>query len=315
MDILTDITEPAEPAPSALVHYQFTVEEVRQKLSVYADLQFTSPELYEAGRQAIAMCRGLRRETDERRKHLTAEAIRWQRDVNAGAKELIEAIHEVELPLKERKAAVDAEKARLKAEREEAARRARDEELRKEREAEEARLRAVREAEERRLAAERAELLVQQRKLREEQERHDAIEAVRQAKLKAEREAFEAEQKAQRAKLEAEERRIAELKAQAEREEQARQDRIRAEQEAEERAARQKAEAEEQERLEAERKAAAAARLEALKPDKERAIAYLDGLLDVSIPEVVDIDIESKLSDLRTVIFECRNRIAALGEA
>jgi len=309
------IIEPAEPE-APIVRYQFTLEELRDKLSAMERPDaMTTPSAYRQGVTVIARCRNWRVQVEARRKQLKASSLDWGRRVDAAAKELVAAIESVELPVKQMKAEADTKKERVKREKEEAARAAREEQIRKAREAEEARLRAVREAEERRLAAERAELLVQQRKLREEQERQYAIEAERQAKLRAEREAFEAEQEAQRAKLEAEEKRIAELKAQAEREEQARQDRIRAEQEAEERAAREKAEAEEQERLESERKASAAARLEALKPDKARAIAYLDGLLDVSIPEVADLDIESELSDLRTVIFECRHRIAALGEA
>jgi len=308
------IIEPAEPE-APIVRYQFTLEELRDKLSAMERPDaMTTPSAYRQGVTVIARCRNWRVQVEARRKQLKASSLDWGRRVDAAAKELVAAIESVELPVKQMKAEADTKKERVKREKEEAARAAREEQIRKAREAEEARLRAVREAEERRLAAERAELLVQQRKLREEQARQDAIEAERQAKLKAEREAFEAELEAQRAMIAAEEKRIAELKAQAEREERERQDRIRAEQEAEELAARKKAEAEEQERLEAERKAAAAARLEALKPDKERAIAYLDGLLDVSIPEVADLDIESELSDLRTVIFEFRNRIAVLGE-
>jgi len=352
------IQQPAEPR-AELVKYKFTVEEVRTKLAVYSDVQFDSREGYEEGRQAIAICRGLRKDVEETATNLNAEALRWQREVNAAKKALIEAIRETEDVLKSRKAAVDAEKARVKAEKEAEVRRLREEEIRREREAEEARLRAEREAEEARLRAEREaeekRLAEERAKLaaeREEQRKREAELEAERAKLRAEREAqeaaaraerdrIEAEQRAERERMAAEERRIEEQRRQAEREEEARklrqasEDRVRAALakpldewvEAVEESglwaahlgltpddpiddegiqdALAKAKATIAERAAAER----AARLEALKPEKERALAYVEKLLAVEVPELEDEQLTEVLDVLLAEVHGTKSKI------
>jgi len=350
------IQQPAEPQ-TELVRYQFTPQEVRDKLAVYADLKFGTSEEYEEGRLAIAVCRDLRGSFEEERKKLVADALKWQRAVNATAKELVAAVEEVEKPLKARKAAVDAEKARVKAEKEAEVRRLREEEIRREREAddarlraereaEEARLRAEREAEEKRIAQERAKLAAE----REEQRKREAELEAERAKLRAEREAQEAAARAERDRIEAEQRAERERLAaerRAEREEEARklrqasEDRVRAAlakpldewiEAVEEsnrlethclwwmplglepddphdddglQAALAKAKATIEERSAAER----AARLEALKPEKERALAYVDKLLAVEVPELEDEQLTEVLDVLLAEVHGTKSKI------
>jgi hypothetical protein len=137
-----------ESTEQAVQLYEFTPAEVRAQLAQYRDLQFGTPREYEAGRKAIATCRDLRLSFDEKRKQLNEKALEHTRMVNATGKALMEAVTEVEKPLKDRKDAADAEKARVKAARE-------AEELR----VQLAREQAAREEEEARIAAEAAAAL------------------------------------------------------------------------------------------------------------------------------------------------------------
>jgi chromosome segregation ATPase len=296
-----------------IVVYQFTVEELRHQLAQYAGAEFSTPSQYREGVKAIAVCRSLRGEIEAKRKDLKADALEYGRRVDVVAKQLVVAIEEVELPLKERKAVVDDEKERLKREKEEAERAAREEELRVQREAEEAKLRAEREAAETRIAEERAALAAERQKLAQDQARLRAEREADEARFAAEREAEKQTLAHERRKLEAERRAIEEQRRQAELEELERQTIARTEQEARERAAREAIEAEEARVQEAERQAALSRRLEALKPDKARALDYLDRLLSVDAPSVSDAELSAELEAVRITLTESRESIAGIG--
>jgi fused signal recognition particle receptor len=127
------MTQPAEiiqtESTELPVVYQFTVEEVRLRLAVFRDIDVQTPAGYKTAVRALAVCRSLRGDIESRRKELKAGALEYGRRVDSAARELCEAVGSVELPLKEDKSTVDAEKARLKAEREEAERVAREAEI------------------------------------------------------------------------------------------------------------------------------------------------------------------------------------------
>ena len=127
------MTQPAEiittQESDLPVVYQFTVEEVRQRLAVFRDIDVQTPSGYKTAVRALAVCRSLRGDIEARRKELKAGALEYGRRVDSAARELCEAVGATEQPLKEEKSAVDAEKARQKAEREEAERVAREAEV------------------------------------------------------------------------------------------------------------------------------------------------------------------------------------------
>lgn len=305
--------EPQDPQ-GPIVVYQFTVEELRHQLARYADAEFATPAQYRDGTKALAVCRTLRGDIESKRKELKAGALEYGRRVDGVAKQLTAAVEEVESPLKARKATVDEEKDRVRREKEEAERAAREEELRAQREAEEAKLRAEREAEEARLAEERAALEAERRKLAEEQARQRAERAAEEARFAAERDAEEQALAHERRKLEAERRAIEEQRRQAELDELERRAIARAEQEGRERASREAIEAEETRVREAERQAALALRLDALRPDKERALDYLDRLLSVDAPSVSDQELSAELDVVRITLTESRESIAGIGD-
>jgi DNA repair exonuclease SbcCD ATPase subunit len=343
---MTRITTTSTPP----VVYQFTTDELRQKLSEVPEgfeetvtaissgdidedqLRERACELLgpaksrQAIRAALAVRRTLRGDIEAKRKELKAGALEYGRKVDAVAKELIGIVLETETPLKAMKQAHDDEQERIKREREEAERQVRESELRRQREEEEARLRAEREAEEKRIAEERAKLEAE-RKAAEESARAEREKLeVERAKLKAEREAQEAAQRAEQARrdaearaererIDAERRAIEEQRRQVEREEAERQAKIRAEQEAKERAERDRREAEEAAVRERERQAALASRLEALKPDKERAVDYMDRLLAVEKPHVDDPDMDRLLDQLRIELGDWKDDFSRFGDA
>jgi chromosome segregation ATPase len=296
-----------------IVVYQFTVDELRHQLSRYADAEFATPAQYRDGTKALSVCRTLRGDIESKRKELKAGALEYGRSVDSVAKGLVAAVEEVELPLKARKAVVDDEKERLKREKEEAERAAREAELRAQREAEEAKLRAEREAEEARLAEERAALEAERRKLAEEQARQRAERDAEEARFADEREAEAQALEYERRKLDAERRAIEEQRRQAERAEAERQASIRAEQEARDRDERERIEAEESRVQMAELQAAIARRLEAMKPDQERALAYVDALLAIAAPTVSDQELSAELDVVRVALTESRESIAGIG--
>ncbi len=62
------MTQPAEiistPESELPVVYQFTVEEVRQRLSAFRDIDVQTPAGYKTAVRALAVCRSLRGDID-----------------------------------------------------------------------------------------------------------------------------------------------------------------------------------------------------------------------------------------------------------
>ena len=143
-----------EQTTTIQVVYPITDADITARFAGYADLTADSPQGYKAVQAAIGELRSARVEVEKRRKDLKAESLEYGRRVDEVAKYLTGLIEAIEHPLKAKKAAVDEEKARIKAEKEAAERAAIEAKIRAEQEAETARLKA--EAE--RLAQERAAL-------------------------------------------------------------------------------------------------------------------------------------------------------------
>jgi hypothetical protein len=92
-----------------------TNDEVIAKLRTEcADLTPDTPKGYEEVRVAIGNLRTLRVSVEDRRKELKAGALDYGRKVDAEAKRLTEAIEAIETPLRDKKQAVDDEKARAR---------------------------------------------------------------------------------------------------------------------------------------------------------------------------------------------------------
>lgn len=212
----------------------------------------TNGKEYEAVRLAIADHRTLRLDIEKRRKELVDGALKWQREVNAVAKEITATIEASEDRLKAIKDAEDEKKERAKREKAEAERKALEEKIRAEREEKERQLAEAREA------------------IRLERERIEAENAERE-RILAEREAEFAKE---RERVEAERRKLDQERLRLEREEVERQAKARAEEEAKARAEAQKRHDDERAKAEAERAKIEADRIEALKPDREKLLAF-----------------------------------------
>lgn len=284
--------------------YSITTHDIEQLRSKCNALTCDTKEGYEDTRRMIGLLRTTRTRIEKRRKVLNEEHQAAIKFVNGVAKKLTTFVESMETPLKEIKAAVDekAEREKRAAAEAEAAR------IEAERQAVIDAERAKMKAEADRLAAEREALAAERRKMDEllaaerakaaeerriEQERMDKIRKEEQERMDRQREAAEASQRAAQERIDAENRRLeAERKAiddakrEQERVEFEKQAKIKAEKEALEKverdriaaeaAAKAKAEAEEKERL----------RLESLRPDAERLRAFAKAIMLVSPPEV-----------------------------
>lgn len=151
------------------VVYPITEADITARFAGFAELTADSPQGYKAVQAAIGELRSARVDVERRRKDLKAESLEYGRRVDEVAKYLTGLIEAIEHPLKAKKAAVDEEKARIKAEKEAAERAAIEAKIRAEQEAETARLKA--EAE--RLAQERAALEAERAALRVSVTSHD----------------------------------------------------------------------------------------------------------------------------------------------
>ncbi len=156
-------------------------------------------ENYDKAKLIVGMCRKSRGDIERARKAANEDALAWQRAVNSRARELIEPIEGIEEPFKAGIKAIDDEKARLKAEKEEAERQAIIAAENAKREAEEASRKAERDAEALRFKADQ-ERLAAERKAFEEQQavakrESDRIQAETAKKLADERAEMEAERK------------------------------------------------------------------------------------------------------------------------
>lgn len=246
-----------------LARYPITEQAISDLRAEYGALTADTPEGYDLVRAAIGKCKAARGAVEKTRKDLKEEALRYGQAVDGAARSLRVPLEEIEADLQAKKDAVDAERARLKREKEEADLIAREAELKAAREAEEARIKAEQAAEDARLAAER-----------DRQEKDRQAFAARQAEADKKRADEEAALAAQRAEIEAAQRKLDEDKAAAARAEEERQAAIKAEADAKEAA---------------ERAAAEAARLEALRPDIEKVRAWgsmLRTLVNESAPAV-----------------------------
>lgn len=255
-------------------------------------LSFDTPKEYAESNKKLALARETRVAIEKRRKELKEPTIQEGKRIDECAAILTAEIEPIEKALKAKKDAVDAEKERVRKEKEVAERARLEEQARLANEAREAELRAIREEEEKKLAEARAAIDAANAKLKADREALEAeqakAKAEREAKEKAERERVEAEQRAEREKirlereaLEAEKRQAAEAKLAEERKLAAERERLakiesdriakeKAEKEAAERAERARVELEEKRVAELERQAALEARIAALRPDAEK---------------------------------------------
>jgi hypothetical protein len=235
--------------------------------------------------KAIATCRGLRVQVEDRRKLLKADSLEYGRRVDEAAKLLTAAILRYEEPLKERKAKHDAAKAEAKR----AAEQAERERLMAE---ERAKIQAEREA-----AQQEAEIQAKRRAAEERQ-----LEQ-RRVLIRREKEQAEAELLAMRRQAEAERAESQRILREAEQARRAAEEtlaKIEREKEAERTRARMAAEAEEQ-RLEREKyERELAAKIEAAQPDVVKLHAYAERLRSVRLsgPVCVDDDARAVASDV-----------------
>jgi colicin import membrane protein len=214
----------ATTSSTNVVSYDVTDAAIEATRAKYAALEATTPQGYEEVRLAIAEVRTTRVAIEKRRVELKADALEYGRKVDSEAKRLTTLIESIEAPLAAKKAAVDNEKARLKAEAEAARLREIEERLARERAAEEARLKAARDAEDARLAEERKRLDAERVALAEERakaeadarERRAAEDARLAAAAEERRVADEAAAAKRRAEQEEIERQRAELAARQE---------------------------------------------------------------------------------------------------
>lgn len=258
-----------------LVTYSVTAADIAATKAKYATLEADSADGYEEVRLAIAHVRDTRVSVEKRRVELKADALAYGRLVDSEAKRFTSLLLEIEEPLKAKKAAVDDEKARVKAEAEAVKLRALEAEIAANRARQEAEAQAIREAEEKRLAEERAAIEAERAEMARER-----------AALEAERAKDEAWAAASREKL-AEERRAEDERQRAEREA------INAEREATRRAefernARIAAEKEAVEKVEHDRlvKVKNDAELAALLPDAEKVTAFVAEIRALTAPKV-----------------------------
>ncbi len=258
---------------TALVTYQVSEAQIADFKAKCTDLTTDTPEGYEQVRLAIASLRDTRTSIEKRRVELKADALAYGRLVDSEAKRYTGLLLDIEEPLKVKKAVVDDEKARVKAEADRIKLEALEAEIRANREKQEAEQRALRDAEDARLADERRRLEAERAAMATERLEVEARQRAQQEAARIEREALEAAQRVERAKLEEERRALALDRELAERAEFERRARIQAEADA-----KAKAEREELERLERE------ARIQAVLPDAKKLEAYAAALLAVPLP-------------------------------
>jgi hypothetical protein len=321
-----------KPAPVyALIRYDVTDQRITELREQFAGLAERTPENYEPRRKAIATCRELRVAVEKKRKELKADSLAWGKKVDSVAKHYTGLLESIEEPLQLAKDADDAEKTRIRQEKEAAEKAALEAKVRAEREAEEARLKAEREAEEARLAEERKALdaervrLVEERLAAEEAARveRERVEVEQRAererldaegaKLKAEREAQAEAARVEQEKLAELRRSLDEQRDRAEREERERRLRLQVEDDAKAQAARDRVAAEEAAVVEAERKAELARRLEALKPDAEKLRAFAVVLRELRLPEVSSSEASAATLDAAATLGNLATRLETFG--
>lgn len=305
-----------------LVTYPTNPAEIAETKAKYAALSCDTPAGYEQVRLAIAHVRTTRVAVEDRRVALKADALAYGRLVDSRAKEITALLLEIEEPLKAKKAAVDDEKARVKAEAEAVKLRALEAEIAANRARQEEEARLVREAEEKRIAEERATLEAERAKLAEAQAKLDAERKAEADRVESERKAEYSRQTAEREKLAAE-RRAEEDRQRAEREKiEAERKAVAAEREKAERAeferqAREKAEREAVEKIERDRIAAAEREAERIRllPDLEKVAAYVANVRAIAPPAVLSVHLAVELGATAREIEMATDRLASAVES
>lgn len=270
------------PSSAPLVVYDVTEAQIAAIREKCKGLTADTSDGYEAVRVAIGHLRDTRIRIEKQRVDQKAEALAFGRLVDSEAKRITALLVEIEDPLKDKKQAVDDEKARVKAEAEAVKLRALEAEIAANRQRQEAEAKAIRDAEEARIAAERERLAEERRQLDEARRQHEEATRVEREKaeaaLVAERARLadvEAAQRAERESIEAERRAVAADREAAERAEFERQAAIRAEEDAKAKVERDRVEAAELQ-----------ARIDAVKPDLERVRAFADAIRGLIPPKV-----------------------------
>lgn len=241
-----------------LAKFNLNDAKIAELKSKYLQLVVSGPEdneNYLECKSAHQEVKKLRISIEEKRKELKADAIKFERAVDARAKELTDGVSEVEKHLYDQRKVVEDEQKRIQAK------------IEADRLAEEARLK------------------------KEEEDRIEAIRVENEAKekaLKAERDAFEAEKAEFARKKASDEQKIKDDAKRLVDEENARQAKIEAEKratekaEADKKAAEEKRIKDENERIETEK--AAKAMAEAIKPDIEKLLSFSESLKHIPIP-------------------------------
>lgn len=289
--------EPVAAETTQIVSYAITEADIQKTFAAYATLTFDTSENYEQGRKAIAHIRHTRVEIERRRKALKAESLSYGRKVDSVAKHFTELLEQIETPLQLAKDAVDIERARVKREKEEAAKAEFEAKIRAEREAEEAVLKAARDAEEAKLAEQRAELEAERAKLaadraeaeakaKAEREAADAARLAEQARVYAEQKAERERLQAERQAIEAERRAMQAEKEKADRVEFERLAKLKAEQDARDNLERERLAAEGARKLAEAEAVAERARLDAIRPDAGLLSDFAAALRAVPRPNV-----------------------------
>lgn len=273
-------------APIA-VQYPLTLAQIETQLAPLLNAEKPADVV-----KAIATCRGLRVDVEERRKLLKADSLDYGRRVDEAARQLTAAIVKYEEPLKQRKAEHDEAKARAKRDAEQAER--------------ERLLAAEREQMAKERAAAEEEAKVQAQRLRiEAQQLEQRRELMRREKEEAQRELEE-----ERRKMAAERAETQRILAQAEQERKSAQatlDRIEREKEQERTRARMAAEAEEQRLAKERHDRELAAKVAAAQPDIVKLRAWADRLsaIRMQAPSCTD-------PDARTLVLEVQEGLERL---
>ncbi len=243
----TDLaTTTAEQNLAALASIETTIIQLKQQFAVVPDAE--TKEGYEACRSALSQLVGTRSAVKKRGKLLREDALDWQRRVISTENRLLDAIKEVEEPIRSAKDLVDMRKEKEARDKRYAEEEAKLAEFRKKQEAAEAEAARLRAEEDARLKAERDRLEAEKAEFRKQQAARDT----------------------ERAKLDEEMRWLREQKAKAEREQIEREASVQADKEAAEALERKRLAYIEAAKRKAEADKAEAARLEAIKPDIEK---------------------------------------------
>lgn len=221
------------------VVFSITDARIEQMKAECAGLVATDKASYETLRKSLSVVRTARTEIEKRRKFLKEDALKYGRRIDEMAKKLTARVVAIEDPLKAESERYEKEQERIRFEKENAERLAREAEAKAAREAEEARLKALRDAEEARLAEQRKQFEAERAEAEEKQriensrlaaERAEIAEQnrIERERMEAERAKFLEEQRIEREQIEAARRAERERLAKIEAEQLAERNRLKA---------------------------------------------------------------------------------------